>query len=374
MEKIENKKIEDKIKFIELYNIYEEKKENANFSKEESKFIQGLLKSNPELTTIYNKSLDERKKEIEKLKNEMNNASEKEEIKIIQEVYGFNVGDIQNYKLNNGVEIFKFYAPDLKRIVVLQNRQDLSLVEKLKEKQAFNEKFQTNSDKQNTNGMMEDERQKDNVELNMIYPSEIGNYQTTINNFNLEQTKKFHYIIKNIDNLKIKMINLNNLIYLDQNDDIKELNYDKEKDIVEVQDPALLTANVEKIDTSDRVDKTLSHDAQIDQLANRYEDEPEEKDEYEQLEPRVQAQTVTYKEQPGKLNELSPEKRKYWEHNIELYNIYKNKPLVKKKIPPHTTIYTADGRGNGTIDIVLLCIITLITTAAMVLVAYQIYK
>ena len=50
---------------------------------------------------------------------------------------------IENKKLDSGIEIFKFYSPKLERIVILENRKDMSLPEQLKEKQAFNTQLHT---------------------------------------------------------------------------------------------------------------------------------------------------------------------------------------------------------------------------------------
>ena len=369
---------EKMIEYIELYNNFQKYGlKSEDFNDEQMLLINEgteFVRNDPELIEIMNKPIDERKKAIEDyyVKKEQTNT-ETDEIEAIKEVYGIDITNIENKKLDNGVEIFKFYAPKLQRTVVLQNRQDLSLVEQLKNKQANNEQFQTNNDINNTNAMLEEERQKDNVELKMIYPSEIDNYRNTIDAMKPEDLKKLTYIIKNADVLNIKKINLQNLIYLDENDNLREVTYDSEKDIVEDQDPNTLENNVEKINTSDRVDASLSMDAQAAALYNEYEDNPEEKeniDEYDQLPPDVQAMVVTYYEQPDLLLSMPDEERKKWEHYIELYKEFKQQQYTAPEMPKQRVLTK---RENGTISIVVLSIVSMLALVATLLVINKIH-
>lgn len=369
------------IKYIELYNKYEksEDKDNLVFTEDELKLIDEgniFAQNNPELGNIMNGPAENRINEVEKFFEKQEELQkESEEMKAIKEAFGIDITNIENKKLDNGVEIFKFYAPKLQRVVVLQNRNDLSLVEQLKNKQANNEQFQTNNDINNTSAMLEEERQKDNVELKMIYPSEIDNYRNTIDAMKPEELKKLTYIIKNADVLNIKKINLQYLIYLDNNDNLREVIYDSEKDIVEDQDPNTLENNVEQINTSDRVDVSLSTAAQATALYNEYEDKPEEKEnieDYGQLEPDVQAMVVTYYEQPDLLLSMPDEERKKWEHYIELYKEHRNNQYRKAEMAPKQRILTR--RENGAVSVVFLTAISIITVLAILLTVYLVYK
>ncbi len=369
---------EKMIEYIELYNNIQKyglKREDLN-DEQMLLFNKGteFVRNDPELIEIMNKPIDERKKAIEDyyVKKEQTNT-ETDEIEAIKEAFGIDITNIENKKLDNGVEIFKFYAPKLQRTVVLQNRQDLPLVEQLKNIQVNNEQFQTNNDINNTNAMLEEERQKDNVELKMIYPSEIDNYRNTIDAMKPEELKKLTYIIKNADVLNIKIINLQYLIYLDNNDNLREVIYDSEKDIVEDQDPNTLENNVEQINTSDRVDVSLSSTSQATALYNEYEDKPEEKEnieDYGQLEPDVQAMVVTYNDYPELLNAMEEEERKKWEHYIELYKKFKQQQYTAPEMPKQRVLTK---RENGTISIVVLSIVSMLALVVTLLVINQIH-
>ena len=372
------------VKYIELYNRYDEalaKKERVKFSESEAQLItDGNMEraSNPQLQEIYMLPLSERKKYVEEYEQEqVKLAGEDEEMKAIKEAFGFDITNIENKKLENGVEIFKFYAPRLQRVVVLENRKDKSLTEQLKEMQAINEKYQTSNDVQNTNDMLEEERQKNDVELKMIYPSEIDNYKNTMDEMKPEDLKKLNYIIANADNLGVKKINIQNLIYLDQNDNIREVVYDKEKDQIEDQDPNTLQQNVEQVNTSDKIDTSLSTEGQISALSNSYEDTPTEVSNvevYEELPIEIQNQVVTYHDYPELLNSIEDEEeRKRWEHYIELYNEHEKKKYIAPEMPKQK-ILTPSGKGNGAVDIILLTLITVVALAAICLVAYQFLK
>ena len=242
----------------------------------------------------------------------------------------------------------------------------MSLVEQLKNKQANNEQFQTNNDMNNTNAMLEEERQKDDVELKMIYPSEVNNYLNMLTNMKPEDRKKLNYIINNIDNLGVKKLNLQNLIYLDQNDNLREVTYDSEKDIVEDKDPNTLENNVETINTSDRIGTSLYND---------YEDKPEEKeniDDFEQLSQDIQTQVVTYNDYPELLNAMEEEERKKWEHYIELYKEHEKKKYIPAEMAPKQRILTR--RENGAVSVVFLTAISIITVLAILLTVYLVYK
>lgn len=367
------------IKYIELYNKYEksEDKDNLVFTEDELKLIDEgniFVQNNPELGNIMNGPAENRINEVEKFfKKQEELQKESEEMKAIKEAFGIDITNIENKKLDNGVEIIKFYAPKSQRTVVLQNRQDLPLIEQLKNKQANNEQFQTNNDINNTNAMLEEERQKDNVELKMIYPSEIDNYRNTIDAMKPEELKKLTYIIKNADVLNIKKINLQYLIYLDNNDNLREVIYDSEKDIVEDQDPNTLENNVETINTSDRLDVSLSSTSQATALYNEYEDKPEEKEnieDYGQLEPDVQAMVVTYYEQPDLLLSMPDEERKKWEHYIELYKEFKQQQYTAPEMPKQRVLTK---RENGTISIVVLSIVSMLALVVTLLVINQIH-
>ena len=360
------------IKYIELYNKYEksEDKDNLVFTEDELKLIDEgniFAQNNPELGNIMNGPAENRINEVEKFFEKQEELQkESEEMKAIKEAFGIDITNIENKKLDNGVEIFKFYAPKLQRVVVLQNRNDLSLVEQLKNKQANNEQFQTNNDMNNTNAMLEEERQKDDVELKMIYPSEVNNYLNMLTNMKPEDRKKLNYIINNIDNLGVKKLNLQNLIYLDQNDNLREVTYDSEKDIVEDKDPNTLENNVETINTSDRIGTSLYND---------YEDKPEEKeniDDFEQLSQDIQTQVVTYNDYPELLNAMEEEERKKWEHYIELYKEHEKKKYIPAEMAPKQRILTR--RENGAVSVVFLTAISIITVLAILLTVYLVYK
>ena len=251
--------------YLKMLNEFQEKQaknEEFNFTDEQLKLIatiNELVQNDAELKRIVDMPLEERIKYVEAYQKEQEKSlGVDEDTKAIQEAYGFDISKIENKKLDSGIEIFKFYSPKLERIVILENRKDMSLTEQLKEKQTFNKEFQTNDDKNNTNEMLEQERLNNDIELKMIYVDEIDKYSHLISSMSDEKKKKLDYLVNHATELGVQKINIENLFYLDQYDNIREIVYDKEKDVFIDQEPNSLETNVNDINTSETVNTSYN--------------------------------------------------------------------------------------------------------------------
>lgn len=223
-------------KYVELLNRHElidEQNMRVFFSEEEKALIK-KVNQNSEIKEIVEQleslSPMDREKKLKQFLNKGNNVNEEQEI---SKTFGIDIDKIEHKYLNNGIEVFSFYDPKLGRQVVLENKKDGSLVEQLKKIQQNNKKYQTSNSEQNANDILNDT----NIELKMITLNEIKDHKQQLQNMNKQQEIKLNYLINNYSKLKIKGINLDNLIYMDENDNLIEVIYDAENDMIVTDAP-----------------------------------------------------------------------------------------------------------------------------------------
>ena len=92
---------------------------------------------------------------------------------------------------------------------------------------------------------------------------------------------------------------------------------------------------------------------------------------YEQLDQNIQLQTVTYSEQPNLLEDMDETEKTKWNHCIKLYREYKNKQYVKPEMPKQKILTQHE---NGSVNVIILSFLLIITMLAIFLVSSQIYK
>ena len=359
------------LKMLNEFQTKQERNEELNFTEEQLHLIatvNELVKNNAELKKIVDMPLDERIKYVEEYQKEKAMGAD-EDTKAIQEAFGFDISKIENKRLDSGVEIFKFYSPKLERVVILENRKDMSLAEQLKQKQAFNEEFQTADDKNNTNKMLEEERLNNDIELKMIYVDDIDKYSHLVNSMSEENRKKLNYLVNHANELGVQKINIENLFYLDQEDNIREVVYDKEKDVFRDQEPNSLEQNVNDINTSERVNSSYNEMEQNRALDNSFEDDPNEMEstDFNELDEETIKKIETFIEYPELLESLSEEDQKKWNNYIEVYN--ENKEMTKEKENAKQYVKTLDdNRYSGAVEGMFLGIISLFVVGALLVI------
>ena len=164
-------------------------------------------------------------------KAEKEEEPEKSEEEEIAKTFGVDVNKIEHKYLNNGNEIFSFYDANLGRQVILENnKKGKSLTEYLKEIQDKNEKYQTENSEANTNDILRDESNEENIELKMYTKEEI--LSNELGNMNNKDIAKLNYLLRNYERLRIKGINLENLIYIDEDNKIHEAIINEKQEVV----------------------------------------------------------------------------------------------------------------------------------------------
>lgn len=233
------------IKYVEMLHRFERlsKEELSIYSNTvETKVISDvrkLVENNPELMDLLKKihSLPdgERMRVVVEYfsKKEEKDEPAKNEEEEIAKTYGVDVGKIEHKFLSNGNEIFSFYDTKRGKQVVLENNQKgKSLVSYLKEIQEENEKYQSENAETNSNDILRDKSNEENIELQMLTKEEILARFDGFGNVAKEDASKLRYLLQNYERLKIKGINLENLIYIDEDNKIHEAVINEKQEVV----------------------------------------------------------------------------------------------------------------------------------------------
>lgn len=242
---MDNKLYEDFNKYLKILDridVATENNEILSFSPEEREVVrrvQVAAGNNSELGELLGKIKDSSSAERAKIVDEFfnSNSNTKSEENEIAKVYGVDPRNINFKRLNSGKEIFSFFDFKLNRLVVLENNKNgKSLVEYLEEIQNENEQYQSTDDLGNANSIMDDQRKKTSMEMQMISLNEIGKHQAEVDELSDEDKQKLQFLMANADQLGVRMINIENLIYSDSNNNIKEVVFDKDRKVA-VADP-----------------------------------------------------------------------------------------------------------------------------------------
>lgn len=223
-----------------------------------------------------------------------NAKNEEEEI---SKVFGVDVKDIQHLFLANGSEIFYFYESRLGRNIVLENsKKGKSLTEQLKAIQEESEKYQTENDHDNAHEILTDEALKSNMELEFYSKSEVLDHKAELENLSAEDISKVKYLINHYDELNIKGINIQNMIYIDQSGDIFEITYvDNKVNIAkpDSQDYSFEKTNINTDSNNSELDNMLNDNEESDTLENES-DKNEENEENEELKEEEKEKPKVY--------------------------------------------------------------------------------
>lgn len=251
--------IVSKDKFIQYAKIVDLLKENSgkeNISLsivdyDIIKEIKDAYKNNPKYAALINKIINAKEGEavqvVEDYYNEVERQNDMNPEEEISKVFGISVDKINHLYLKNGKELFFFYSDYLERDVVLENnKKGKSIVDILKDIQDSDEKYQSDNPSENANNIMMDERIKSNIELDMYSPNEVLNRVNEIDSLTQDEKRLLNYLLKNAIKLDIKSINVENLFYITNNHEIKEITYNMDfKPVVSSLDREDTTAKEE---------------------------------------------------------------------------------------------------------------------------------
>ena len=299
---------------------------------------------------------------------------------LVSKIYGIDVTNIENFKLNNDVDIFTFYDERLGRKRIIENLGRESLISQLKNSQELNVDYQANDYEKNANNILVD-RALDNSnrqELNMIdindYIAHPEDYGTLTNDTALIINK----IYNEKDNKKIKYINLDNMVLLTENNDVIEMTKDENDNII-LSTPSKWKSNISEVSNEDKVneqyyDDEISSD-EIDTTieSNNFEDEPEFIS-AEDIESELSVQNLNltninevknniihYYNNPEKIEDIEDliEKAFYEKMVNEIYAVRKSEYEKKKQ---RTMSMTLSNNDYGFVNIILISILLIFLT------------
>ena len=196
--------------------------------------ISSLISQNEEYNVLINELLSSDPDKVDDIVNNYFGKKQEEEqaedISAEDEIanlYGVSVADIKSLHLKNGNELFKFYSPDVgKEIVLVNGKEGESLKSQLQQMQELKKEYQTDNEKNNSKNIMMDIRNNSNLEITFYPVSEIKNHQEEVDNLSDDSFRLLQYIIANANDLDVQLINLDNLVYLDSNNNLREVTFD----------------------------------------------------------------------------------------------------------------------------------------------------
>lgn len=296
---------------------------------------------------------------------------------LVSKIYGINVTNIENFKLNNDVDIFTFYDERLGRKRIIKNLGRESLISQLKNSQELNVDYQTNDYEKNANNILVDRalENSNRQELNMIdindYIAHPEDYGTLTNDTALIINK----IYNEKDNKKIKYINLDNMVLLTENNDVIEMTKDENDNII-LSTPSKWKSNISEVSNEDKVkeqyyDDEISSD-EIDTTieSNNFEDEPEFIS-AEDIESELSVQNLNltninevnnniihYYNNPEKIEDIEdPIEKAFYEKMVnEIYAVRKSEYEKKKQ---RTMSMTLSNNDYGFVNIILISILSI---------------
>lgn len=360
---------EQLIEYVNLYNQFQNN-QNMNFTSEQLKLINDVHESartDQELATFLSKTAISTEQEriiaLNEYLTEQEMKKQVTEEEMIAETYGIDISNIQHKYLDNGKEIFYFYDIKLGRNVVLENKKEgTTLVEQLKQMQVENEKYRMGTNEQNTNQMLNDQQNTENVEMKMIAINEINNHTNELQNMTAEQLRKLNFLIETAEEKGISYINIENLIGITNSGELLEVKHNKENDEYEVSSPTGAIYHEESITTSDRIDSSYTETEQYNNLQSDFEDKPKinEIDEFDQLSEELQEKVIFYYEYPEVLQNLPEEEQQIWNYYVEIYEqkLQKEEEMQNQQDKPKQYVYKKPDKKAGFADVLLLSLIT----------------
>lgn len=237
----------------------------------EEKTNRYLVEKDRGLTKIVNtiNSLSSKEKRLnavdtyEKEKNEKLNEAEKVK-EVVSKTFGVSLDKIDFLKLESGIDIIAFYDDNLSRKRIIDYTNAKSIAEEFSKIQNEDKKFQSDDYEKNSIDIAKQEAEVNNGkrELSMMdVDSFKNNYNDIINNLDdpikIQNIKKIYYEVENRKFNKIKYINLDNMIALDEKNNIVESYYDSKTNQSKIETPVSYKPSVNTIDNKENVEKNV---------------------------------------------------------------------------------------------------------------------
>lgn len=279
---MDNKIVETYLKY--LGNV----RDNSNYSPsvEENTAIYNIT-HDPKYADLISqlknvKDYDNQKKIITGYLAEQEIKNAKDPKDLVSKIYGVNVEDVENVKLDNNVEVFAFYDVKLGRKRLIENLGKDSLVAQLKEMQNENLEFQTSDFKKNSDDMLKNKAEENNnrQELKMVEINDYINHPENYGTIDEDTQEIISKIIKEKDSLKIKYINIQNKVALTEDQRIIEISKTKEGKFV-FNEPKKWKNNTDEISNEEKVKENETITSSTEEKEDNYIEENKFEDETE---------------------------------------------------------------------------------------------
>ena len=316
------------IKYVEFYN-----KEEKDVTTEDYR-IKYAVENDPGyrefVKNIQATSSPSRRLELvdEFLKQkEFNNKSEDEKIKeAIEKEFGIDLTNIEHMKLQSGIDIIAFYDEKLGRKRLVDYTYAKSLVTEFTNIQNNNVNFQGNDFEKNTNEIVKSEANKNsNKELNMIdierAKSEYFDLINRIDNQDPTKIQCVNELIKNAESRRIKWINFEKMVALDEDGNIIESFYNEKDNKFEIETPEKIDVSVNSIDNKEKVEESIYNN----DIPNNDINENEEQDvsieptDYEESEKIEDAELMDMLNESMSIYHINCTKEEFY-HNVIKYS------------------------------------------------------
>lgn len=167
----------------------------------------------------------------EKDKKQQQSKTDEQKKKELAEAFGIDLKDIEHVVLDNGREYFKFVNPADKSVRMIENinynnGMDMQF-KSIQHELAFT---QGQNKKENAQDIFEHNSQYKNTELKLILVTELKSnrftYNREINRLNAVNKKKLKALLKCSTQLRLKLINIENAIGINQNNEVIDVAFD----------------------------------------------------------------------------------------------------------------------------------------------------
>lgn len=180
--------------------------------------------------------IDQLRGNFDRLQQEkFNKLSEEEKI---SETYGISLDNIEHIRLRSGEEYYKFYDARTNRDLILsQNNKDKNLSEEFQEVQNGISGAHSEDALQNGEDIFKYQRMHTNNEVHLYAIEEIENNPLLLGDLDVEQLKALSTLLKNKEKLKIKYINPDTGLAIDEEHKVITAELDKNKEKYEIMYP-----------------------------------------------------------------------------------------------------------------------------------------
>lgn len=234
----------------------------------EEKTNRHLVENDKELINVVKKinDLSDKEKRLEEVNKFIKEKREKVK-EAVKNIYGLNLDIIDFMKLQSGIEIIAFYDENEKRKRIIEYSVAKSLAEEFSKIQNANDNYQSQDYEANTLAIAKQQAEVNNrkLELDMIDIENEKEYSERIRQIDdpikLQNIKNLLDLAKiknaNNDGNKIKYINIENMIALDEKNNIIESYYDAKTNQSKIDTPTTYNSSVSTIGNEENVEKNV---------------------------------------------------------------------------------------------------------------------